>query len=65
MSMNFKFSRGYSECRAVQPIGVCCYSNTNSTEVLLKQQWQARGVWGPMPDDTEDFSAFYGESHRS
>ncbi len=47
MSMNFKFSRGYGECRAVQPIGVCCYSNTNSAEVLLKQQWAAARSLGP------------------
>jgi hypothetical protein len=42
MCMNFKFSRGYGvvcgECRAFQPAGVCCYSNTNSTEMLLEQQ---------------------------
>jgi hypothetical protein len=30
MSMNFKFSRAYGECQAVQSIRVCCYSNTNS-----------------------------------
>jgi hypothetical protein len=51
MSLNLKFSRGYSQCQAVKPIGVCCYSNTNSAEVLLEQQWQTRGVWGHMPDD--------------
>jgi hypothetical protein len=39
MSMNFKFPRGYGECRAVQSIGVCCYGNTNSADVLLEQQW--------------------------
>jgi hypothetical protein len=38
MSMNFKFSRGYGEYRATQSIGVCCYSSTDSTEVLLEQQ---------------------------
>ena len=38
MSMNFKFSRGYAEFQAVQSTGVCCYSNTNSAEVLLEQQ---------------------------
>ena len=38
MSLNLKFSRGYSQCQAVKPIGVCCYSNTNSAEVLLEQQ---------------------------
>jgi hypothetical protein len=43
MSMNLKFSRGYGESQAVQPKGVRCSSNTNSTEVLLEQQWQARG----------------------
>jgi ribosome modulation factor len=38
MSMNFKFSRGYGECQAVQSIEMCCYSNINSAEVLLEQQ---------------------------
>jgi hypothetical protein len=38
MSMNFRFSRGYGQCQAVQAIGMCCYSNTSSAEVLLKQQ---------------------------
>jgi hypothetical protein len=37
--MNFKFSRGYGECQAVHSIGVCCYGNTNSAEVVLEQQW--------------------------
>jgi hypothetical protein len=53
MSMNFKFSRGYSESQAVQSIGVCCYSNTSSAEVLLEQQWANARSMGPhMPDDT-------------
>jgi hypothetical protein len=52
MSMDFKFSRGYAEYQAVQSIGVCCYSNTNSAEVLLEQQWQPRGARGHIPDDT-------------
>jgi len=47
MSMNFKFSRGYGEYQAVQSIGVCCYSNTNSAEVLLEQQGQAARSVGP------------------
>jgi hypothetical protein len=52
MSMIFKFSRGYAEYQAVQPIGVCCYSNTNSAEVLLQQQRAAaaagsRAEYGP------------------
>jgi len=47
MSMNFKFSRDYGEYQGVPPIGVCCYSNTNSAEMLLEQQWaRARSV-GP------------------
>jgi hypothetical protein len=50
--MNFKFSRGYGECQAVQSTGVCCYSNTNSTQVLLEQQRHALGVPAQMPDDT-------------
>jgi hypothetical protein len=49
MSMNFKFSRGYGEFRAVQPFGACCYSNTNSTEMLLEQQ--GHGVFAGMPDE--------------
>jgi hypothetical protein len=52
MYMNFKFSRGYGACRAIQSIVVCCCSNTNSTEVLLEQQWQACGVRGHIPDAT-------------
>jgi hypothetical protein len=44
MSLNIKFSRGYGECQAVESIGTCCYSNTNSAEVLLEQQWQTPGV---------------------
>ena len=39
MCMNFKFSRGYGECRAIQTVRVCCYSNTNSADVVLEQQW--------------------------
>jgi hypothetical protein len=38
MSMNFKFSRGYGECWVLESIGVCCYSNTNSADLLLRQQ---------------------------
>jgi|HubBroStandDraft_1064217.scaffolds.fasta_scaffold19084_3 hypothetical protein len=38
MSKNFKFSRGYGECQAVQSIAVCCCSNTNSAELVLEQQ---------------------------
>ena len=41
MSMNFKFSRGYGECQAVQSVGGCCYSNTKSAEVVLEQQERA------------------------
>jgi hypothetical protein len=52
MSMNFKFSRGYGECQAVQPIRVCCHSNTNSAEVLLEQQWATARSVGYTPDDT-------------
>ena len=51
MSMNFKFSRGYSEYQAVQAMGVCCYSNTNSAEVLLEQQWATARSTGYVPDD--------------
>jgi hypothetical protein len=47
MSMNFKFSRGYAEYQAVQSTGVCCYSNTNSAEVLLEQQWASARSTGP------------------
>jgi hypothetical protein len=47
MSMNFKFSRGYAEFQAVQSTGVCCYSNTNSAEVLLEQQWVSARSTGP------------------
>ena len=52
MSMNFKFSRGYGEYQAVQAMGVCCYSNTNSAKVLLEQQRQSREVWGHISDGT-------------
>jgi hypothetical protein len=64
MSMNFKFSRPYGECEAVQSVGECCYSNTESAEVVLEQQWAIRAKCRS-PDDTEDCSAFYGKSHRS
>lgn len=47
MSMNFKFSGGYAEYQAVQSIGACCYSNTNSAEVLLGQQWATVRSKGP------------------
>jgi hypothetical protein len=59
MSMIFKFSRGYAEYQAVQPIGVCCYSNTNSAEVLLQQQQRATArSMGHMPDDTGGLQCF-------
>ena len=51
MSMNFKFSRGYGECRVVPSVGVCCYSNTNPAE-LLPQQQRPYGVLRDMSDDT-------------
>jgi hypothetical protein len=38
MCLNFKFWRGYGECQLIQPIAVCCYSNTGSADVLLQQQ---------------------------
>jgi hypothetical protein len=41
--MNFKFSRGYSEYQAPQSIGMCCYSNTSSADVLLQQQRRPSG----------------------
>ena len=49
MFMKLRFSRGYTEYPAVQSIGVCCCSNTNSAEVLLEQQWTTAG---PHADDT-------------
>jgi hypothetical protein len=52
MSMNFKFSRDYGECQAVQSIGVCCCSNTYSADVLLEQQGALAGLMEHMPDDT-------------
>lgn len=52
MSMNFKFSRGYGECQAVQSTVVCCYSNTDSAEVVLEQQWVTPRSMGHMPDGT-------------
>ena len=51
MSMNLKFSRGYGECQAVQSVGGCCYSNTESAEVVLEQQWAIRAKCHT-PDDT-------------
>jgi hypothetical protein len=50
MCMNFKFSRGYGECRAIQTVRVCCYSNTNSAEVLLEQQCAVAQSTGPRAD---------------
>jgi len=47
MSMNFNFSRGYGECQVVRPIVWCCYSNTNSAEVLLLQQSAIARSMGP------------------
>jgi hypothetical protein len=47
MSMNFRFSRDYGECQVVQSIGVCCYSNTNSAEVMLEQQRATARSMGP------------------
>jgi hypothetical protein len=38
MCLNFKFWRGYGECQQIEPIAVCCYSNTGSADVLLQQQ---------------------------
>ena len=64
MSMNFKFSRAYGECQAVQSIGVCCSGNTNSADVLLEQQG-ATARSATRLTTREDCSAFYGESHRS
>ena len=64
MSMNFKFSRGYGECQAVQSVGGCCYSNTKSAEVVLEQQW-ATAPSATCLTTREDWSAFYGELHRS
>jgi hypothetical protein len=52
MSMNFKFSRGYGRCQAVQSIGGCCYSNTNSAEVVLEQHRATARSMGHMPDNT-------------
>jgi hypothetical protein len=42
--MNFEFSRDYGECRGVQSTGVCCYSNTDSADVLLQQQGTVQGI---------------------
>jgi hypothetical protein len=36
--MNFKFSRGYGGYQGIQSIGMCCYGNTYSTELVLEQQ---------------------------
>jgi hypothetical protein len=52
MSMNFKFSRGYGECQVVQQSAGCCYSNTDSADVLLQQQHGAVRSMGDMADDT-------------
>jgi hypothetical protein len=51
MYINFTFSRRYSECRAVRSIGVCCYSNTGSTGVLLEQQSTVAQSMGSHADD--------------
>jgi hypothetical protein len=52
MSMNFKFSGGYGEYQAVQPIRECCHSNSSSAEVLLEQQWAIARSMGHMSDGT-------------
>jgi hypothetical protein len=52
MSMNFRFSRDYRECQAVQPIRVCCYSNTNSAHVVVEQQCAVAQSMGSHADDT-------------
>jgi hypothetical protein len=52
MSMNFKFSHGYGQSRAVPSIGSCCYGNTNSPELVLEKQWATVPSMGRMPDDT-------------
>jgi hypothetical protein len=44
MSMNFKFSGGYGEYQAVPLIDRCCYSNTHSADMLLRQQWVTGGL---------------------
>jgi hypothetical protein len=51
MSMNLKFSRGYGENRAVQSTEVCCYSNTNSAEMLPEQQCAVARSAGSHADD--------------
>jgi hypothetical protein len=38
MFLNLLFSNGYSGWAAAQQSTDCCYSNTDSTEVLLEQQ---------------------------
>jgi hypothetical protein len=58
MFMNFKFSRDYGECQAFQAVGVCCSSNTNSTDLLLEQQWTIEQISGSMPDETGGLSCF-------
>jgi hypothetical protein len=47
MSMNFTFSRDYGEYQVVRAIEVCCYSNTNSAEVMLEQQRVTARSMGP------------------
>jgi hypothetical protein len=51
MFMNFRFSRGYGKCQAIQAIVMCCYSNTYSAEVLLGQQWATAPSTGHMPNN--------------
>jgi len=52
MSMNFKFSRGYSESQALQLTEVCCDSNTSSADVLVEQQLATARSTGHMLDLT-------------
>ena len=52
MSMNFKFSRVYSQCQRVKASVVCCCSNSGSAEVLLEQQRKPSRSWVDMPHYT-------------
>ena len=52
MFMKFRFSRAHGHWHVFESIAVCCYGNTNSTNVLLEQQWPPSGRCGHISEGT-------------
>jgi hypothetical protein len=50
--LEFQVLRGQGEYQVVQAIGVCCYSNTGSADLLLQQQLATVRTMGEVPADT-------------